>query len=101
MVGEGWKCKVCLGGVVHVGIDDQHWADGGGEALEVGVAVIRDKLKAGEVAVEEGASDEDDDGDDGGLMMTSPPSPQTSKANGVNGGSKQGAPRPAVRRGEV
>jgi len=59
MVGEGWKCKVCLGGVVYVGVDDQHRADGGGEALEVGVAVIRDKLKTGEVAVEEGASDED------------------------------------------
>ena len=59
MVGEGWKCKVCLGGVVYVSVDDQHRADGGGEALEVGVAVIRDKLKAGEVAVEEGASDED------------------------------------------
>jgi hypothetical protein len=59
VVGEGWKCEVRVCGVVDVGIDDQHRADGGSQALEVGVAEIGDELEAGGVAVEEGASDED------------------------------------------
>jgi hypothetical protein len=40
VVGQGWKCLVCLSGVVYVGVDDQHRTDGGGQALEVGVAEI-------------------------------------------------------------
>ena len=59
VVGQGWKCMVCLGGVVHVGVDDQHMTDGGDQALEVGVADIGDELKTGGVVAEEGASDED------------------------------------------
>lgn len=59
VVGQGWKCMVCLGGVINVGVDDQHRTNGGGQALEVGVAEIGDELKTGGVLAEEGAPDED------------------------------------------
>lgn len=55
-MGEGWKCLVCLGSV---SVNDQHRADGGSQAPEVGVGEIGDELEAGGVAGEEGASDED------------------------------------------
>lgn len=59
MKGQGWECLGSVGGVVDVGVDDQHRPERGGQALEVGVAEIVEEFKAGGEALEEGASDED------------------------------------------
>ena len=53
VMGQGWKCMVCLGGVVDVSVDDQYRAYGCGQALEVGIAEIGDELKTGGVLAEE------------------------------------------------